>query len=156
MISRNALVRLPDGPGTSGTKGGTGGASRVKRLIAALPFDAIRWAAPPGDKQGVEHGANMLAAVGLPALSVAPSRANGEVRLQVLGGEFSEGFSFAWPIWREPASLSSIRALLSHPDLREREAIAHLGVDHVRVSHRISPPGSKYTNFTFAQEIGMR
>ena len=114
---------------------------------------AYRWAAPSDEKQGVEHGANMLAAVGLPILTVAPYQRGNQVRLQVLGGEPSEGFSFAWPIWREPTSLASIRSLLSHPDLRTPGALAHLGVEQVRVSRRINPAGSKYTNFTRARVL---
>ena len=114
---------------------------------------AYRWAAPSDEKQGVEHGANMLAAVGLPSLTVAPYQRGNQVRLQVLGGEPSEGFSFAWPIWREPTSLASICSLLSHPDLRTPGALAHLGVEQVRVSRRISPPGSKYANFTRARVL---
>ena len=92
----------------------------------------------------------MLAAIGLPVLTVVPNQRGNEVRLQVVGGDFAGGFSFAWPIWREPASLASIRGLLSHPDLRAPAALAHLGVDQVRITQRISPPGSKYANFTFA------
>jgi hypothetical protein len=111
---------------------------------------AYRWAAPTDEKQGVEHGANMLAAIALPLLTVVPTQRNGQVRLQVLGGSSAGAFSFAWPIWREPASLSGIRGLLSHPDLRVPGALSHLGVDHVRVTNRINPPLSKYANFSFA------
>jgi hypothetical protein len=114
---------------------------------------AYRWAAPSDEKQGVEQGANMLAAVGLPVLTVAPYQRGTEVRLKVLGGEPHEGFSLAWPIWREPTSLASIRSLLSHPDLRTPRALTHLGVEHIRVSRRINPPGSKYANFTRARVL---
>jgi hypothetical protein len=114
---------------------------------------AYRWAAPTDEKQGVQHGANMLAAIGLPVLTVVPYQRGREVRLQVLGGDTAGGFSFAWPIWRDPASLSSIRGLLSHPGLRSPGALAHLGLDQVRVSRRISPSGSKYANFTPAQVL---
>lgn len=114
---------------------------------------AYRWTAPADDKQGVEHGANVLAAVGIPVVTVVPSQRHREVRLQALGGEVSaEGFSFAWPIWHEPASLSGIRALLSHPRLRIPGAVAHLGVDHVKVARRFTPPGSKYMNYSFASD----
>jgi len=114
---------------------------------------AYRWTAPADDKQGVEHGANVLAAIGLPVVTVVPSQRNREVRLQAVGGDVSaEGFSFAWPIWREPASLCSIRALLSHPGLRIPGALAHLGVDHVKVARRFTPPGSKYMNYSFASD----
>jgi hypothetical protein len=114
---------------------------------------AYRWAAPTDEKQGVEHGANVLAAIGLPVVTAVPSQRNGRVRLQVVGGDVSERFSFAWPIWRDPASLVSIRSLLAHPDLRTPGALAHLGVDQVRLAHRISPSGSKYMNFTFATSL---
>jgi hypothetical protein len=114
---------------------------------------AHRWSAPTYEKQGVEHGANMLAAVALPVLTVVPIQQSGGVRLQVLGGISTGGPAFAWPIWREPASLSGIRCLLSHPDLRTPGALTHLGVDHIRVSRRINPPGSKYANFTRAEAI---
>jgi hypothetical protein len=115
---------------------------------------AYRWAAPTDEKQGVQHGANMLAAIGLPVLSAVPVQRHQEIHLQVLGGSIdSNGFSFAWPIWRDPASLSSIRCLLSHPELPQGNAVAYLGIDHVRVARRINPPGSKYANFTFAHEV---
>jgi hypothetical protein len=61
------------------------------------------------------------------------------VRPAVIGGESgATGFSFAWPVWREPASLAAIGALRSHPDLREPAALAHLGVADVFVARRIS------------------
>ncbi len=115
---------------------------------------AYRWAAPTDEKQGVQHGANMLAAVGLPALTVMPVIQRGDVRLGLIGGESArEGMSFAWPIWREPTSLAGVRSLLSHPKLRQAGALHHLGVDQVNVTSRISPPGSKYANFTFARLV---
>lgn len=110
---------------------------------------AYRWMAPGDDKQPVEHGANMLGAVGLPVITVVPVQRRGGVRLQVLGGAGTPaGFAFAWPIWRATASLSGIRALLSHPDLHTTGALAYLGVESVRITRRFNPPGSKYANFT--------
>jgi hypothetical protein len=114
---------------------------------------AYRWAAPTDEKQGVEHGANVLAAIGLPTLTVVPGQRGRDVRLQTLAGESSGGFSFAWPIWREATGLSSIRDLLSHPGLRTPGALGYLGVEQVRVSRRINPPGSKYANFTRARVL---
>ncbi len=108
---------------------------------------AYRWAAPTDDKQGVEHGANMLAAIGLPSLTVVPGE-NGRV-LELLGGYRSQGFSFAWPIWRDPASLTAIGVLLSHPKLREVDGLLHLGVDHVVVARRVK--NGKYMNFARAR-----
>ncbi|MFZ1106319.1 MAG: hypothetical protein WAN86_26230, partial [Hyphomicrobiaceae bacterium] len=49
-----------------------------------------------------------------------------------------------------PAGLSGVRALLSHPGLRISGALAHLGVDHVKVARRFTPPGSK--NYSFASD----
>jgi hypothetical protein len=111
---------------------------------------AYRWAAPTDEKQGVEHGANVLAAIGLPILTVVPHQRSGEVRLLTAGGELSPDFSFAWPVWREPTSLQSIRCLLLHPDLRTPGALAYLGLEEVRTTRRINAPGSKYQNFTLA------
>lgn len=108
---------------------------------------AYRWAAPTDDKQGVEHGANMLATVSLPIFTVVPgehARA-----LKMLGGDRSQGFSFAWPIWRDPSSLAAIRALLSHPNLRKVDGLLHLGVDHVLIARRVS--NGNYMNFARAR-----
>jgi hypothetical protein len=110
---------------------------------------AYRWAAPTDDKQGVEHGANMLAAVGLATLTVVPGK-HGRV-LELLGGDRSQGFSFAWPIWRDPASLTAVRALLSHPKLREVDGLLHLGVDHVLITRRV--PNGKYMNVARARPL---
>jgi hypothetical protein len=115
---------------------------------------AYRWAAPTDDKQGVQHGANMLAAVGLPVLTVTPISQRGDVRLRVVGGESgSEGPTFAWPIWRDHTSLLGTRSLLLHPTLRQAGALDHLSVDQVYITSRISPPGSKYANFTSARPV---
>jgi hypothetical protein len=113
---------------------------------------AYRWAAPTDDKQTVEHGANVLAAVGLPVLTVVPQQHGSSVRLRVIGGANKGGeFFFAWPIWREPASLAAIRALLTHVDLWKNKALDYLGVDHVMVTRRIVP--SRYMNFTPAKPL---
>jgi hypothetical protein len=74
------------------------------------------------------------------------------VQLSVLGGMGTgDRFSVAWPIWRLPASLAAIRALLSHPRLRDPGALAHLGVDHVRIARRVSL--DRLRNFTAAEPI---
>jgi hypothetical protein len=108
---------------------------------------ALRWAAPTDDKQGVEHGANLLAACGLRSLTVVPQQRGAEVRLAVIGGDNHDGFSFAWPIWAEAMSLSAIEALLSHPSLREPDKLAHLSVSEVRVARKFNPGDGKYSNF---------
>src|SRR5690242_16381961 len=84
------------------------------------------------------HALIGLAALGLPILSVVPVQRGGRVRLQVLAGTFDRDFTLAWPIWREPASLVAIRAVLSHPDMTNgATALAHLGVEQVRRARRI-------------------
>jgi hypothetical protein len=112
---------------------------------------AFRWTAPGTDKQPVEHGANMLGAIGLSLITVVPAQRGPEVRLQTLGGTTVQSeFTFSWPIWRHPLGVSAIRALLSHPDLRTRGSLARLGVDSIRTTRRFNPPNSKYANFTAA------
>ena len=71
------------------------------------------------------------------------------MRPRIIGGEPGpDGFSFAWPIWRTPATLAAIRSLLAHRDLRRAGALAHLGVDFVMVARRISV--GKFMNFSRA------
>lgn len=115
-------------------------------LMAGNPTDAAY-------KPGTQHGANRLAAIGLAALTVVPETRAGRVRPAILGGAWRDGFSLAWPIWRDPASLSAIRALLGHPNLRTVDGLAHLGVEHVLVARRISV--GKFMNFTRAQAVSL-
>lgn len=122
------------------------------------PEDDVRYALMAGNptdnayKTGTQHGANRLAAIGLGVLTLAPEMRAGRVRPGVTGGaRAAAGFSFAWPIWREPATLTAIRALLAHPGLREIDALAHLGVDHVMVAQRISV--GKYMNVSRARPL---
>jgi hypothetical protein len=112
-------------------------------LMAGDPTD-------PAYKPGTQHGANRLAAVGLAALATAPVTRAGRVRLSIVGGASSrDGFSFAWPIWREAATLSGIRALLGHPELRRPDALRHLGVEYAMVARRISV--GQFLNFARAR-----
>lgn len=114
---------------------------------------AYQWSAPTDEPPKTQHGANRLAIIGLSVITAVPVYSGAGVRLSVIGGaEDANGFSFAWPIWKTPASVSAIRALLSHPRMREPGALDHFGVDHVRVSRRISL--DRYRNFTNAQPAG--
>ncbi|HUZ11874.1 MAG TPA: hypothetical protein VMU93_03355 [Caulobacteraceae bacterium] len=120
------------------------------------PAEDVRYALmaddPSSQRTTTQHGANRLAAIGLPVLTVAPvARAGGRVRLMALGGSDRMPFSFAWPIWRGPASLSAIRAMLAHPDLRTPNGLAHLGVDRVVEATRLSV--GKFMNFGPARPI---
>jgi len=122
------------------------------------PEEDVRYALMAGDptdpayKPRTQHGANRLAAIGLAALPVVPARQAGRPRAIIAGAEYSGGFSFAWPVWRDPATFAAIRSLLAHPNLREPGALDHLSVDHVFVARRISV--GKYMNFTRAHPIG--
>jgi hypothetical protein len=120
------------------------------------PEEDVRYALMAGNptdsayKGGTQHGANRLAAVGLATLTLIPETRGGRIYPSVLGGSSGpEGFSFAWPIWNEPTTLSSIRALLGHPDLRKSDHLSYLGVDHVLIANRISV--GKFMNFTRAR-----
>ena len=118
---------------------------------------ALRAGDPSAEKSTTQHGANRLAALGLTVLTAAPVQRGNRVRLQVLGGSADRDFTFAWPIWREPASLSAIRAMLSHPGLTGDPAtaqtkLAHLGVEQVRRARRIGV--GRFMNFTRAEVIG--
>lgn len=120
------------------------------------PEEDVRYALMAGDpaaptyKLGTQHGANRLAAVGITVLTMVPETRGGRIRPSVLGGSSGrDGFSFTWPIWKEPAKLSAIRAMLGHPDLRKLNGLAHLGVDHVLTANRISV--GKFMNFTRAR-----
>lgn len=122
------------------------------------PEEDVRYAFMAGDptdnayKAGTQHGANRLAVIGLNMLTLVPEARAGRVRPSIVGGAFDQlGFSFAWPIWRDPATLSSIRALLAHPGLHAHDGLVHLGVDHVVIARRISV--GKFMNFTRARPL---
>ena len=121
------------------------------------PHEDVRYALRARDptdastKETTQHGANRLAAVGLSTLTVVPRRRANDVKLSIIGGdrEARGGFVFRWPIWREPISLAGIRALLSHPNLRNQGALRSLGVVEVRQTRRILT--GRYMNFMRAE-----
>lgn len=119
------------------------------------PEEGVRYALMAGDptdnayKGGTQHGANRFAAIGLALLTVAPDTRARRVRPSVLGGAFGpDGFSFRWPVWKDPATLASIMGLLGHPDLPKSHALTHLGVVYVFAARRISV--GKFMNFARA------
>ena len=103
-------------------------------------------------KEGTQHGANRLAAVGLSLLTVVP-RQNGRVRLALIGGERERDGThiLSWPIWREAVALAGIRALLGHPHLDNPSVRAALGVVERRRARRIS--FGKFMNVTRAVAV---
>lgn len=122
------------------------------------PAEDVRYALLAGDptdaayKAGTQHGANHLASVGLAVLTLAPEVRAGRVRPSIIGGRSgAEGFSLAWPIWRDAATLRSLCSMMTHPKLREPGALSYLGVDHVRIARRISI--GKFMNFASARPV---
>lgn len=122
------------------------------------PNEDVRYAMMAGDptdsayKSGTQHGANRLASVGLAVLTLAPEFRAKRVRPSIVGGMYnSDGFSFAWPIWKEPATLAAIVAMVAHPELRVGSSLRHLGVEDVMIAQRISI--GKFMNFTRARPL---
>ncbi|MEM3658630.1 MAG: hypothetical protein QXQ66_09505 [Candidatus Hadarchaeum sp.] len=110
---------------------------------------ALLYGDPSKTNTTTQHGANRLAAVGIGTLTLVPQLRSNSVRANILGGSFEKGeFSFAWPIWRKPATLSAIRGMLAHPGLRKENGLSHLGVDYVMVARRIQY--GYYSNFVRA------
>ena len=108
---------------------------------------------PEHQGETTQHGANRLTAVGLTALTVVPERRAGKARLGILGGGRDPdcAFTFTWPLWRDPISLVTIRALLGHPGLDNPTTRVELGiVDRLR-TRRVS--FGRYMNFTRAESI---
>jgi hypothetical protein len=121
------------------------------------PAEDVRYALraddPSGEKSTTQHGANRLAALGLRVFTAAPVQRGNRVRLQIIGGSSERDFALTWPIWRQPASLAAIRAMLSHPDLTNGSTkLAHLGVEQVRRARRIN--NGRFNNFARAEVIG--
>ena len=119
------------------------------------PAEDVRYAFRADDptkaktKATTQLGANRLAAIGVSLLTVVPQRRGQQIRIAVRGGsEGPGGFAFRWPIWRHPASLACVSALLTHPDLDEPLLRSALGVAEVRRARRIS--SAKNLNFTRA------
>jgi hypothetical protein len=117
---------------------------------------ALRFSDPSKDTALTVHGANRLAAIGMPVFTVAPSSVRNRIRLVALGSRQTKGNTeISWPIWTKPASLHAIRALVSHPvfqeDTPDPARVRALGVHEVRRTRRISV--GKYLNFTRAVAV---
>ncbi len=123
------------------------------------PHEDVRYALRATDpttqstKETTQHGANRLAAVGLVALTVVPERRAGKARLGMLGGgrDADGAFTFTWPIWRKPISMTAIRALLGHPGLDDADTRRVLGVVDRQRARRISV--GRFMNITRAVSL---
>jgi len=118
---------------------------------------ALRYRNPSSDAGTTTHGANRLAALGLPALpGAAVTRPRG-LRFLTLGSDVDRQgtIHLSWPIWRHPASLAGITALMAHQALvaepPDHALLARLGVSEVRRTRRTTV--GKYFNFTRAEVV---
>lgn len=118
---------------------------------------ALRAVDPSTDPSGTQHGANRLAAVGLPTLSGAPIVRKRETRFLNRATSYGEdgGIDVTWPLWNRPARLMGIQALLSHPLLMAKkestDAPRSIGVFALYRADRISV--GKYFNVTISRRI---
>ena len=118
---------------------------------------ALRFGDPAKDVGLTVHGANRLAAIALPLLTVFPVASRGKPRLAAIGmSQSSNGAAqITWPIWSTPTSLNGILALLTHPALHgDRPGGSSLrvpGVYQLRRATRISV--GKFFNFTRATVV---
>ena len=118
---------------------------------------ALRADDPSGDPPGLQHGANRLAAVGLPALSGAAVLRRSQMRFLARGTSYQPNgrIVITWPIWSRPARLSAIRALLAHPalasDAIDTTELTRLGVAGAMRAERISV--GKFMNVTPANPL---
>lgn len=118
---------------------------------------ALRADDPSTDAAGTQHGANRLAAIGLPILSGAAIMRRRETRFLNRATAYGEdgGIQITWPLWTAPARLAGLRALLAHPELAaEAPAMGLLrmaGVFALYRAKRISV--GKYFNITAATRI---
>lgn len=123
------------------------------------PREDVRYAmraTDPSDsgKRGTtEHGANRLAAVGLPALTASPRASGAGPRLAVRGGgrDRRGRFTLTWPVWREPIGLACLLDLLDHPRLDDPATRSALGVAERRRTTRVV--NGKFMNFTDAESV---
>lgn len=133
------------------------------------PTDGLRWDPaedrryalraddPSGDPAGMQHGANRLAAIGLPVLSGTVVRRRSDMRFLNAATSYGEdgGIRITWPIWTVPARLAGIRAMLAHPALAgDAQVIGELapqGVAFAFRARRISV--GKFFNVTVAERV---
>lgn len=117
---------------------------------------ALRANDPSGDPAGMQHGANRLAAIGLPALPGAAIRRRG-TRFLNLGTSYGGdgAIRVTWPIWTRAARLPGIRALLSHPALSQDDPkeirTSLLDIPMVFRARRMSV--GKFFNVAIAEQI---
>lgn len=110
---------------------------------------ALRFDNPSGDKALTVHGANRLAALGLPLLTAVPIRERGEVRLYAIMTNWEAGgIVVSWPIWSHPATLGAVRRMIAGCGVEVEHRAPGLHLARVYHSRRITV--GKFFNFTRA------
>ena len=118
---------------------------------------ALRARNPSGDPSGTQHGANRLAAIGLSAMSGAVILRRGQPRFLNRGTSYAASgrIDFSWPIWKEPARLAGLCALLARSELAmeapDKQKLAEVGVTGLFRAERISV--GKFFNVTPAIRV---
>jgi hypothetical protein len=104
---------------------------------------ALRFGNPSAGGVPTVHGANRLAALGLPLFTVVPRAAGSKVRLAMIASRVNarREVEISWPIWTRPVSLEGVRALLNAPLILQPEVdnaqLGRLSVYEVRRATRI-------------------
>jgi CRISPR-associated endonuclease/helicase Cas3 len=117
---------------------------------------AYAWNDPSDEEVRTEHGANLLAAFGLPLFPVMPTT-NGPVTTGFRRD--ADSLLWTWPLWHHPFAIDSVRSLLEASDLGilpvNRRGLAAIGVVQVFRVEKIEvgrPPLSKL-NLTAAVPV---
>jgi hypothetical protein len=112
----------------------------------------------PSDGHGVpsEHGANLLAAMGLPLFPSVPVRG----QLQTTGFfQTEDGPALTWPIWEAPASADVVRSLVAHSGLRQpqpdRVSLRRIGIVEIFRSLRIQIGSGPNARFNMAPSVAV-
>ncbi|MAJ64911.1 MAG: type I-U CRISPR-associated helicase/endonuclease Cas3 [Alphaproteobacteria bacterium] len=108
---------------------------------------ALRAVNPSGDAATTQHGANRLAAFGLSSLPVMATPYSDRHISAIPGGQGARDFRFRWPLWRQPASMPTITALLAQA-WREGETMPPKAWDAQETVERFSQ--GKFLNVTRA------
>lgn len=117
---------------------------------------AYAWDDPSGEQVKTEHGANLLAAFGLPLFPVIPTAWGAETT----GFDpWSDPPAFTWPVWTKPLSVDVVRSLVAQSGLQrsspDRAELMTQGVGDLYRARRIEvgrPPLSKL-NLTAAVTV---
>jgi hypothetical protein len=119
---------------------------------------ALRDINPSSDPATTEHGANRLAVLGFVSFQSAPTVRGSRVNLETRGvsrGGKSRRPRVTWPIWKQPATLECIHAMLDFPELSKDEPsfdiLRRHGIEQARRVNRIMT--GKFISFARAEAL---